>query len=328
MTDNALTDNALTSALVTHYVGTVAARIDLSIECTATSLSLPDNTSPDQWAGVGYLLAAQEVYSGAALKWFIGDWLLHGEEKLGDVYTQYLGPETWDYKTVQNCRWVASRISAERRRADLSFAHHAEVAGLPPVVQDRLLSLAASEGMSRDDFRAHIKGERQTDRPADAPNAPSVKIALTVDALETTITEMMTERQQAELVDRLAETRNGLRLSGLGTELTRRQFDPAQRFDPALRSALLNALPVSELLSAAMRRMPEGIGVPPPYMKKAGQLCNWIAKYEEAHPEEPCAGEMTDGDAPDLAGDFSGDDFSDDVPVPFVLTEDAESEGK
>ena len=60
-----------------------------------------------------------------------------------------LTPRDWenvvlqlDYQTLRNYAWVARRFPAGRRRAGVSFAHHAEVARLPEPEQDYWLRRA------------------------------------------------------------------------------------------------------------------------------------------------------------------------------------------
>jgi len=284
-------DGAPSSELISRNLETFALDLGLTIECTPTSLTFPEDTTPERWEAVGALLAAQEHYSKNALFWYIGDWLRHGETYLGDAYTQALDATGWDEQTLYNCKWVTGRVPPERRRASLSAAHHAEVAGLPPSVQERLLALAVSRDLTRDEFRKHIRDERLDTRPSAPPSAPAIKVSLTVDGLETTITQLLTGQQQEELVSRLVRDDEGIRFTGRGF-----QSDSARRFAPEVRDAILEAVPVSQLLAAAAKRIPAE--APGPYTFKLAQLQKWAAKHEEEHPEEPGAGAPGDDDAP------------------------------
>lgn len=290
-----------------------------AVECTPTSLSFVEGTPDADWVGVGRLLAAQTDYTSRSLPWYVGDWMLHGENVIGEESSNEFDPERWDEKTLINCRWVAKNIPPERRRASLSFSHHAEVAKLLPSIQDRLLSRAVDEGLSRDAFREAVRAERKVERPeTELPllNAPaSLTVVLTVAGLELAVHHLEAE-QQTELVERLVEGREMPALPA-----PHPPFASVAAASPALRESFLDALPVSVLLAAAQKRIPED--VPPSYLRKIGQLQSWCAKNEAEHPEAEGAGDVGDDDAPGGDAGYTpvGGDYDDDAPVPFLLTE-------
>jgi hypothetical protein len=69
------------------------------------------------------------------------------------MYTKAMAATGLSYKSAANTKSVCRAFELSRRRENLSFGHHAEVASLPEVEQDRLLDLAATAGLSRDDIR-------------------------------------------------------------------------------------------------------------------------------------------------------------------------------
>jgi hypothetical protein len=105
-----------------------------SIPC---GLLLPPDLSPDNWIAVGRVLGRQE----RELKWRIGDWWNHPGHTYGDrlaVVTEeaWIGPA---YSTCCNAALVCDKFESSRRRENLSFSHHVEVAHLPPDLADELL---------------------------------------------------------------------------------------------------------------------------------------------------------------------------------------------
>lgn len=120
----------------------------------AVSLRLPEGLTFEQWVALGSALKNVEA---SAMFW-IGDWLAHGEH-FGEQAHQYI--EGYSYKTVANARYVARQIPPSRRRENLSYSHHAEVAAMDEADQDYWLSRAANEGLSTHAMRAAIKGERE-----------------------------------------------------------------------------------------------------------------------------------------------------------------------
>lgn len=120
---------------------------------SATGLTLPDSLQFEDWERVGLLLD----YIGQAHQWWRGDWLRFGERKYGEMYAQALGdPSGPAYQTLANEVYVASRVEFSRRRENLKWSHHAEVAPLSPDEQDEWLDRAEAEHMTQKELRTAI----------------------------------------------------------------------------------------------------------------------------------------------------------------------------
>lgn len=117
---------------------------------TSTGLALPDDLSFDQWKQVGDCLLQMEH----AVQWMIGDWLRFGESRYGGKYVEAERMTGLAYGTLANIKQVADRFDFSRRRENVPWSFHAEVAALPPEQADALLDQAESEGLSRTKFRA------------------------------------------------------------------------------------------------------------------------------------------------------------------------------
>ncbi|MBP2473501.1 hypothetical protein JOF53_002373 [Crossiella equi] len=89
--------------------------------------------------------------------WWLGDWLIYGQKQYPDCYKRAIAETALDYQTLRNYAWVARRFHPSRRRARLSFQHHAEVASLPEQEQDTWLAQAERSGWSRNELRRQIK---------------------------------------------------------------------------------------------------------------------------------------------------------------------------
>ena len=112
-----------------------------------------------EWQRVGRFLRQAE----GAVHWWIGDWLVHGEgrkEEWGQRYKKAIEMTGFAYSTLAIDSHVAKRVDFLRRRKKLSWAHHREVAALPPEGQDAWLDLAELKGWSRARLRREIQGAR------------------------------------------------------------------------------------------------------------------------------------------------------------------------
>jgi hypothetical protein len=118
-----------------------------------TSLSLKASLPLDDWLRVGLHI----VRISDSSTWWLADWLIYGRELYPDRYVKAIKDTALDYQTLRNYAWVAGRVSVHRRRANLSFQHHAEVAALPEADQDKWLQEAEEHGWSRNRLRTEMR---------------------------------------------------------------------------------------------------------------------------------------------------------------------------
>lgn len=120
----------------------------------------------DNWVRIGQRLA--QAASNSA--WCLGDWLIYGETRFTGRYRSAVEQTSLDYKTLRNYAWVARKFAPARRRAGLSFEHHAAVASLPEPEQAYWLRKAELFNWSRNDLRREVRaslcarGEDRADR--------------------------------------------------------------------------------------------------------------------------------------------------------------------
>ena len=92
-----------------------------------------------------------------SVMWWIGDWLRFGDGKWGETSAQAVSMTGRQEQTLLDAQWVASKfVDNSRRREELSWSHHREVASLPPAEADELLDLAEREGLSKRELRAEV----------------------------------------------------------------------------------------------------------------------------------------------------------------------------
>ncbi len=110
----------------------------------------------EQWEEVGKFIQK----AGGAVHFWIGDLLNYGEQKWGEMYTQAMEMTGFDYKTLADDKYVANKVPISRRRENLSFSSHREVASLSPEKQEEFLEKADREGLHSKEIRALVQGKR------------------------------------------------------------------------------------------------------------------------------------------------------------------------
>ena len=136
--------------------------VDMQARTTRVSLELPKRLNLEEWQRIG-----DKIFRVAdSSKWWLGDWLVYGQDRYPERYRQAIEETSLDYKTLRNYAWVARRFPEGARREALSLQHHAEVAGLE--LRERILWLTRAEQgrWSRNELRRRVSAERNglTDR--------------------------------------------------------------------------------------------------------------------------------------------------------------------
>lgn len=85
---------------------------------------------------------------GRGVAWWIGDWVNYGNTKFGQKYSRAARITGYDVQSLMNMSYVASRFDCSRRRENLSWSHHAEVAALAIEYQEMWLENAEKKNMS------------------------------------------------------------------------------------------------------------------------------------------------------------------------------------
>lgn len=154
--------------------------LDRAGAITETALMLTDpEMSIDRWMMLGNFLGRID----RASRWWVGDWLNFGEAVYGEAASQgvdstnserYSEAERvtgLDHGTLMNIRSVCGRVTKDRRRKELGFWIHAEVAALEPEDQVEWLQRAIDEGWTKSQLRDAIKEAKgQTPPPPPAPS--------------------------------------------------------------------------------------------------------------------------------------------------------------
>jgi hypothetical protein len=126
---------------------------DGQVVATRIGLRLSGTLSYDNWQRTGSQISKLADLSS----WCLGDWLAYGECQYTSRYRRAVEIVGLNYQTLRNYAWVARRFDLSRRRDNLSFQHHMEVAKLPPAEQDRWLDLAAEHRWTTSELRRQVR---------------------------------------------------------------------------------------------------------------------------------------------------------------------------
>jgi hypothetical protein len=125
---------------------------------------------PSQIDRAGWLAAGISLAEfGRVNNWWVGDWIRYGSARWGEKYTDAARITGLDSKTLRNIAHVASRFELSRRRDNLTWTHHAEVAALTPEQQDEWLDRAGALRLSPGDLRLELRAAQRALRGTVAP---------------------------------------------------------------------------------------------------------------------------------------------------------------
>jgi hypothetical protein len=142
------------------------------VRMSGVGLHIPASLGFEEWARTGRQLSG--IVDSSA--WWLGDWLVFGKTHYSDCYQLAIQGAGLRYQTLRNYAWVARRFDMSRRRAKLTFQHHAEVASLPEDEQQRLLDQAESEMWTTKQLRTAIRDGRGAEPEERAPASASSRI--------------------------------------------------------------------------------------------------------------------------------------------------------
>lgn len=95
-----------------------------------------------------------------ASPWWRAALLVYGEQRFGEMYAQAVEATGLAVGTLMNEVYVFNRVDASRRRENVPFAMHQEVAPLEPAEQEYWLQKVEEDGLTREQLRAQLRSAK------------------------------------------------------------------------------------------------------------------------------------------------------------------------
>jgi hypothetical protein len=136
---------------------------------TRTTWQASDDLTLDEWKAAGPSLGIESRASG----WWLGDWVRFGAKHYGLSVAEAAQITGYEEQTLYNMVSIAAKFPVSRRRENLSWSHHVDVAALPGDQQDGWLDRAVSERMSVQELRKALRRARRAPRTPVSPSPES-----------------------------------------------------------------------------------------------------------------------------------------------------------
>jgi hypothetical protein len=124
------------------------------VEVTSVGWQADVGLDYEDWLRYGSRLGL----AGRNAAWWVGDWVRYGTARYGSKYSAAARVTGYDRQTLMNYVYVANRFDISRRRENLSWSHHAELAALDLEGQERWLERSGSERLTVRDLREALSG--------------------------------------------------------------------------------------------------------------------------------------------------------------------------
>ena len=106
-----------------------------SLQFTRTGIDFSgsdlEKLSFEEWSDT----AERLMFIEAGIQWTVGDWFNMGERLYGEMYSQVMDALGLSFRTITTYQYVCAKIPFSRRREQVSFTHHKEVASLVAELQ-------------------------------------------------------------------------------------------------------------------------------------------------------------------------------------------------
>jgi len=137
--------------------------IDPLTDCavTETSLTASADIPIEKWLAQVEKLKSLKAWANSTVNFWLGDLIIFGKNKFGEMYSQALDATDKEYQTLKDIVWVCEAVPPDNRMGyPLTFSHHKCVARLSIRDQKNFLKRAKAEALSVRQFREVVDEER------------------------------------------------------------------------------------------------------------------------------------------------------------------------
>jgi hypothetical protein len=132
----------------------------ISAKVKPSALIIPEKATLEQWTDIGRKL----YHTGQTMTWWLADWAAYGDREYGQL-KEFCEIQGMNYQSIRDIAYVAANVELSRRRDNLSFTHHREVAALPAREQSKWLALAVKDSLSVVELRRQIRASTAISLP-------------------------------------------------------------------------------------------------------------------------------------------------------------------
>lgn len=152
-----------------------------------------------EWTEAGEIIKQIDRFKNFA----IGDWILTGEQKFGEMYAQAMDDYEWGtYDKLTKLVWVARNVPHVNRRVELTWTHHHHVAKLLYQEQSQWLQKAIDNRLSSDELRDTIREQWEGERIVVVPPLPTPVAVADITYRATNTKDALTMQECLEVVAR------------------------------------------------------------------------------------------------------------------------------
>jgi hypothetical protein len=159
---------------ILHNQSALALAQDLEAAGLLTATGLNREKLPDLSYDQLTSLVSFFTHLGEVSLWGLYDTLLVIEMSHSDLVEQAAEITGRQPQTIENNLSIARRVPRSRRRRELHFSTHAEVASLEPNQQKHWLKVAVEERLTKTELRSRIQAQRDGQSHVLPPEAPEV----------------------------------------------------------------------------------------------------------------------------------------------------------
>lgn len=162
-----------------------------AFEFCEEGLTVHGSPTYDDWAAAFGEAQALWVRSQRMWPWILGDFIIEGESRYGETYTQAINVTGRHLQTLMNYASLCRQYPKAARHPALSISLHDAVRALEPDKRQRWLALAAENTWSRQELRTRMQAAAaQPSNNGDNPPAGGMPTLAITAGIRFTLSEL------------------------------------------------------------------------------------------------------------------------------------------